>query len=184
MDFELIKQKLIESVQQVINDDSYLLHHDISERAISHRLAMYLAYEFKDFDVDCEYNGNIDADNGRKYIYILNARAKELGLQNIQGEDDETSFRGVYPDIIVHKRGMNGADNNLLIIEIKKSSSQVNGEWDAEKLSRFTSSEYENRFEFRYGAFVKFNVGEQVGYTVEWYKDGLRWHNESSDSLC
>ncbi len=177
MKFETIKPKLIECVEQVIKEDAYLLRHDISERAISHRLAMYLTPQFKDFDVDCEYNGNIDADNGRKYIYILNARAKELGLQDIKGGDDETTYRGVYPDIIVHKRGKNGAENNLLIIEMKKSSSQVNGEWDAEKLSRFTSSEYENRFDYRFGAFVKFDVSDPIGYTVEWYRDGQRWHD-------
>lgn len=181
MNFEAIKLKLIESAQQVIMGDAYLLHNDISERAISHRLAMYLAMKFQDFDVDCEYNGNIDADNGRKHLYILNARAKELGMQNTLGEDDETSSRGVYPDIIVHKRGKNGPDNNLLVIEIKKSSSQINGDWDTEKLSRFTSSDYDNKFEFMYGAFVKFDVGAQIDYSVEWYKDGLIWNPEASD---
>jgi hypothetical protein len=81
--FEAIMPKLIECAEQVIKEDAYLLRYDINERAISHRLAMYLTPQFKDFDVDCEYNGNIDADKGRKYIYILNARAKELGLLRI-----------------------------------------------------------------------------------------------------
>jgi len=177
MEIDTIKQKLVECVLQLVHKDAYLLHNDISERAISHRLAVYLTPQFNDFDVDCEYNGNIDADNGRKYIYILNARAKALGLRDINGGDDETTYRGVYPDIIVHKRGKNGAENNLLIIEIKKSSSLVNGDWDAEKLSRFTSSEYENRFDYRFGAFVMFNVGERIGFTIEWYKDGQRFHD-------
>ena len=177
MKFKEIKLKLIECVEQVIKDDAYLLRHDISERAISHRLAMYLTPKFTEFDVDCEYNGNIDSDNGRKCIYILNVRAKELGLLDIKGGDHETTYRGVYPDIIVHKRGKNGAENNLLIIEIKKSSSQVNGEWDAEKLSRFTSSEHKNGFDYRFGAFVKLDVGERTGFTVEWYQDGQRSHD-------
>lgn len=178
MEFEEIKLKLINCVELVMKEDDYLLRHDISERAISHRLAMYLASKFKDFDVDCEYNGDIDADKGRKYIYILNARAKELGLQKIKGGNDEGTNRSVYPDIIVHKRGKNGSENNLLIIEMKKSSNQVNGEWDAEKLSKFTSSEDENRFDYRLGAFVKFDVGKQIGYSVEWYRAGRKWFEE------
>jgi len=33
-----------------------------------------------EFNVDCEYNGNIGAANGRKYVNLLMTLARELGL--------------------------------------------------------------------------------------------------------
>lgn len=178
MEFETVQQILIDCVNQVVSQDAYLLQHDISERAISHRLAVYLTPQFSGFDVDCEYNGNIEADSGRKYIRILQSKAQELGLQALNGDDGETSYRCVYPDIIVHKRGRNGPKNNLLVIEIKKSSSAIDGDWDAEKLTRFTSSMNDNSFNYQFGSFVEFNVGETNGFKVKWYKKGKMFHSQ------
>ena len=178
MGFDEIKNILIEAVKNVVMEDAYLLLHDINELAITHRLAMYLTPQFKGFDVDCEYNGNIDANNGRKYIKLLNYRYRELGLVRVKDSDEESIDRRVYPDIIVHKRGKNGEENNLLIIEVKKSSNPINGEWDAEKLSRFTSKEDENNFGYCFGAFVRFEVGHHIGFKeVEWYKDGKKYND-------
>ncbi|MFH1883628.1 MAG: hypothetical protein ABIL62_13080 [Planctomycetota bacterium] len=187
MRFNEIKDKLFEAANQVKVKDSHLLLHDINEPAISHRLAMYLTPKFTDFDVDCEYNGNIDAESGRKYINLLITEARALGLINVDappvdnGPDEQIINRPVYPDIIVHKRGHNGKENNLLIIEVKKSSSRVNGQWDALKLSRFTSKEYENDFDYCFGAFVRFDVGNrQPDFNVVWYKDGQKYNDRNT----
>ena len=177
MEFGIIKQNLIEAMEQVQKEDAHLLIHDISERAIAHRLAMYLTPKFADFDVDCEYNGDVDAESGRKYIYVLKQRAEELGLVKDKEQDQELVYRCVYPDIIVHKRGRNGPENNLLIVEVKKSSSKQNGNWDAEKLSRFTSTEYDNHFAYHFRAFVCFGVGHNVHHILEWYQGGQRYYN-------
>jgi hypothetical protein len=174
MDFEVVMQKLTEALNEVLQRDNHLLRYNLSERAIAHRLAFYLTPSFPDFDVDCEYNGNVDADNGRKYISILKQHAQELGLLKNDELDQELIDCCVYPDIIVHKRGKNGSENNLLIIEIKKSSSKVKGDWDAEKLKRFTSRQYQNNFVYQFGAFVLFRVGNNPDYRVEWYRDGQK----------
>ena len=158
MEFEEIKQLLVETLQQVLDNDRYLLEHDINEPAISHRLAVYLETQFDDFNVDCEYNGNVDADSRRKYIRILGETAERLGKLDENANNQDLVYRCVFPDIIVHKRGQNGSENNLLIVEVKKSSNPDTGEWDAEKLSRFTSSEYENHFNYQHGAFVRFTI--------------------------
>jgi len=158
VEFKDIKFNLYRAIDLIIARDSYLLIHDINEPTISHRLAMYLTPIFPDFDVDCEYNGNIDAKSGRKYINLLQTRAKELGLIKNNDSDKQIIDRLVYPDIIVHRRGQNGKENNLLIIEVKKSSSQITDEWDCEKLSRFTSKEYENNYDYCFGVFVRFGV--------------------------
>jgi hypothetical protein len=172
MEFDVVNQKLTEALREVLDNDQHLLKYDINEPAISHRLAVYLDSKFPGFNVDCEYNGNIDADSGRKYIHILKRRAKQLGILKEGEEEQEFLYRCVLPDIIVHKRGHNGSENNLLIIEVKKSSNSNKGDWDAEKLSRFTSSEYENSFNYRYGVFVKFTVEKELNYSIQWYQNG------------
>ena len=60
------------SVKTFLDKDSYLLHHNIYERSITHKLAEYLQYNFPNFNVDCEYNGDIDnIDNLRKQLNIV-----------------------------------------------------------------------------------------------------------------
>ena len=176
MQFDEIKNKLNDAINKVINEDHHLLIHDLNEPAISHRLAMYLTKQFYEFDVDCEYNGDINSENGKKIIHILKQSAQNQGLRcNTSNIDDEFEDRLVYPDIIVHKRGLNGPDNNLIVIEVKKTSSSVNGKWDAEKLSRFTSQLFDNNFGYQFGAFVRFGVKNQTGsYQVEWYENGVK----------
>lgn len=177
MEFEVVSQKLIEALQQVLIKDKYLLEHDINEPAVSHRLAVYLESQFDGLDVDCEYNGNVDADRNRKYIILLKERADQLGLlkKKDRENDQDLVYLCVYPDIIVHKRGRSGQENNLLIIEVKKSSNPDDGEWDAEKISKFTSNEDENNFNYQYGAFIRFAVGEQPNFTIHWYTRGQRF---------
>jgi hypothetical protein len=51
--------RAIELAQQQLWDrDRSLLHLDAHERSICFRLAVYLAEQFPEFDVDCEYNRN------------------------------------------------------------------------------------------------------------------------------
>ncbi len=171
MEFDVVNQKLTKALQEVLSNDQHLLIHDINEPTISHRLAVYLEPKFSGFNVDCQYNGNVDADSGRKYIQILKHMADQLHMLREGEEEQEFLYRCVFPDIIVHKRGHNGSDNNLLMIEVKKSSNSNNGDWDAEKLSRFTSSEYDNNFNYQYGVFVRFILGEEPSYSVQWYQN-------------
>ncbi|TGU71637.1 hypothetical protein E4633_15125 [Geomonas terrae] len=178
MDFKILNDKFLRAINQVLEMDSHLLVHDINEPCISHRLAMYLANEFPDFDVDCEYNGDVDAEKGRKYIKLLRSTAEVLGLVEDAGQAGEVVNRCIYPDIVVHKRGKNGPHNNLLVIEVKKTSNPITGDWDAEKLRRFTSGEYENHFEYMYGAFVKFTVGGDIGFELNWFSGGERWEGK------
>lgn len=89
----IIKNVLEQFYEKDLNLFSYSKY--VHEQAISFRIAHYLAKIFKYYDVDCEYNKNID-----KY--------KEIDGGKIR------------PDIIVHKRGNN--ENNLLFIEVKKDN--------------------------------------------------------------
>ena len=92
---EEIEEKLKRSLALLMHHDSHLLEKDVNELSISHRLALYLQQLFDSWDVDCEYNRNLDDK-------------KRL---------DEDIVR---PDIIVHHRGKG---NNLMVIEMKKMTS-------------------------------------------------------------
>jgi len=176
MEIDDVQKGLISCLEELIEKDQFLLVHDVSERAISHRLGVYLTQYFIRFDVDCEYNSNIEADNGRKYIVFLKEQAEKLGLLRIKEVDEELIYRAVFPDIIVHKRGKNGSTNNTLIVEIKKTSSKIKNDYDLEKLKAYTSSDDENNLKYFIGAFVYIEAGnDKNGYTVEWYRDGIEY---------
>ncbi len=109
---------------------------------MTHKLAEYLQQEFQGWNVDCEYNRD-------------RADVKKLTLPR-QGIDwDDVEARTVFPDIIVHHRTTN---DNLLVVEAKKSSSKINDEFDLGKLEQFKG----DPFHYRYGLFIRFYVGEEA----------------------
>lgn len=127
-----------QALAQLLQHDQYLFEIDVNERTLTHRLAMYLQPAFAEWHVDCEYNRD-------------EHRPKELWLPG--GEDPDgydTNAQTVYPDIIVHKRGTN---ENLLVIEVKKTSSHVTEEKDFLKLK-----EYRSQLDYPYALFVELSV--------------------------
>lgn len=151
--------KIEKAIQLLWEHDSWLLIHDLSEQSITHRLAMHIQHLFPEYHVDCEYNGNIDSSNGRKRISVLkgdiiHAKLLKKGEEEI---DEETLDRAVFPDIIVHRRGSN--QDNLLIIEVKKSSSRVPRDYDFLKLQAYTSPNYGNGLNYKLGVFLDFKTG-------------------------
>ena len=174
MEISLIQEKLVEALNELFERDPYLIEKDLHERSITHRLAIYLEGRFPEYNVDCEYNGNVEEDSGKKYIYLLKASAEALGLLKKDEQDKEVVERAVYPDIIVHKRGLNGPNNNLLIVEVKKSSNDNEGDYDKEKVVRYTSAEHENNLRYSLGAFVYLKVRNEIKFSVEWYVEGQR----------
>lgn len=97
-----LKKKFHNSVNRLFKDDSFLLEKDASERAISHKLAEYLQKEFPKFDVDCEYN---------------------LDMDDVKRRPSKIPFT---PDIVVHIR--EETSQNRIIIEVKKSNGDYNDE--------------------------------------------------------
>ena len=102
--------------------------HYVGERSIVFRFAHYLQSlmdadeELQEYVLDCEYNRN-------------GVNAKRL-----------PSFpHGVYPDIIIHKRGSN--DFNLLVIEVK-TYWNANTDQDVQKLWEFVDRNGEYRFQY------------------------------------
>ena len=169
-----IRKLIIEATEKVIEKDSWLLKNDISEQCISHRLGIYLQEKFPEYDVDCEYNGDIDKYNNRKSISIFKDKLKEIGLLRLKEESDlekEYTQRAVFPDIIIHKRGTNA--NNLCIVEVKKSTSSVKFDYDFLKLKAYTSNFYGNNLKYQIGIFVNAIIDEEnPRFEFSYYKEG------------
>src|SRR5215216_6328972 len=102
MDKEAIKTKLQKAVYALIENDSFLFDADVNERSVTHHLAIYLAKEFPDHHVDCEYN--------RMFRNGLQVR-KVVAVEQVL--TDDITAQTAYPDIIVHRRENN--INNLLV---------------------------------------------------------------------
>ncbi len=108
--------------------EKYLLENDLSERCICARFAMHLSNalqgtEYSEYIVDVEYNRSADG---------CERRLKRL--------DD----RLITVDLIVHKRGYDcccGFDN-LICIEMKKSTNRRGCDSDEARLSKLVNSDY------------------------------------------
>ena len=109
-----LEEKIIRAADGLLKHDAYLLAHDVNERSITHQLAIHVKQQFPEWDVDCEYNRNHD-------------NVKRLDLpprNNIRAGDLNATT--VFPDVIVHRRG---SDDNLVVIEVKKSSNPEGPGW-------------------------------------------------------
>ncbi len=158
MNSEVIESSLYSSIDHLIRNDIFLLTFDVHERTIAHRLAVYLEHRFAGFHVNCEYNNDLDSEKGRKQVYYPNSY----------------SGTGAYPDIIVHHRGLNGPNHNLLVIEIKKKSSTPSDiDHDREKLCSYTASDGRQHLSYARGALVILGVKKAAGqFSIDWYEDG------------
>lgn len=121
---EMVKENVKAATKALFQRDAYLLQKDVNERSISHKLASYLQEAFNDWDVDCEYNRDHDDP---KLLKRLQMYADDVSPDDVQA-------RRVLPDIIVHHRG---TDDNLLVIEIKKTANQQPDDSDLQRLREF-----------------------------------------------
>lgn len=152
-----VEQKLTDALKRLMKEDGDLLEIDGSERSISHRLALYLQESFEKWHVDCEYNRMLNEPKRLALKDILTQSGEEITI-----EDKEA--KTVYPDIIIHHRG---TDNNLLVVEMKKTTSKVSPDFDRAKLDAFV-----HQFDYRHAAFVVVATGSDAeieqGYCIEW----------------
>jgi hypothetical protein len=138
------------AIERLLREDDYLLKVDANERSISHWLALYLADEFCEWDVDCEFNRDWH-----------DPKRLQLEPDHLYSDDDQGTT--VYPDIIVHRRG---EPKNLLAIEIKKDSGG-NGDKDLRKLRALRG-----QLGYTHGLFLRFGTGHHAGVTE------LHWSSE------
>lgn len=156
MDFETMREKVFYALNKLKQKDHLLLKVDVNERTISHKLAEYLQEEFSKLSVDCEYNrhGGI---------------TKILDVPKDHINWDDTESKTIFPDIVVHDRIID--DENLLVIEIKKSSNKINRQFDITKIKALTMGPYN----YKFGLFIEINVSGRKN-SLKWYKEGKLFH--------
>ena len=147
LNLNLVEKKLRDAIDQLLEEDRFLLENDVNERSLSHKLAEYLQTRFPNWNVDCEYNRNHNL-------------VKKLNIELPGSSAEDTEGTTVYPDIVVHRRN---TDENLLVVEIKKSTNSDTGRYDMEKLRSFICE-----LVYAYGAFIEFATRtENVDFNLE-----------------
>ena len=180
MELSEIKRRMRNALVRLNKCDYTLMLDDVSERCIVHQFANKLAYEFRSYDVDCEYNGNSMSANQNKKKSIQNVNHRLITLGHARGDFNVPMNMivdmPVFPDLIIHKRRSNAS--NLLIIEVKKSGSdrhEVN--LDKEKLKIYTQRQSDYSFcEFDYQFGLLLIVGcasRYPNHKLIWYENGV-----------
>ena len=148
-----MKYILTKALDRLLQKGAQLLKIDANERSISHRLAMHLQCLLPDWDVDCEYNRNLGIT--KRLDFFSPCRTTST---------DDTNGTTVFPDIIVHHRN---SEINRLVVEIKKTTSTRNDDWDKEKLKKFCE-----QLGYEHAVFVKLKTGgDDIGVKeINWIK--------------
>jgi hypothetical protein len=139
IDDKQLAAAVLGAMERLFRLDMSLLEKDVHERAIASQLARHMQPYFPDHNVDVEYN-------------LMGDVPKRL------------SWNGgpalVYPDLVVHQRGTDS--ENVMVVEIKKSSNAASKDDDVQKLVAF-------RQELGYGhaLFIRFGVGNAAGTVLE-----------------
>ncbi len=135
---DVLQGKIEAIIGQFLDEEKHLLIRDGSEQAIAASFMAKLKPNFEGWNVDCEYNRNMESIKRLNYA-IYN-----------DGEVDE---HRVQPDIIIHKRG---TPENLLVIEIKKTTNKEDDIKDLRKLRAFRE-----QLDYRAALFLRFIAGEK-----------------------
>ena len=156
---EEILKKIESALSLLFKNDKLLIDNNTNERTIAHKLATYLQNEFSDYNVDFEYNR--DGDEIKK-IGIPKYRSNSENIINW----DDIQQKTVFPDIIIHKRK---TKNNLVVIEVKKSTNKTDKEYDERKLKAFTQEPYN----YEVGFFILIDI-KNCNYCYEIFKEGKK----------
>lgn len=171
MNIVQIIQNLDAGISLLLERESDNLERGLNELNISTHLAYYLKPYFSDFDVDPEYNGDIDKPNDKKALDIAKNRILEVGRQANINNNYKIS-----PDIIIHKRRTN--ENNLVVIEVKKDTHpQTYKDYDLIKLEHLTIDYLGNHYNYRLGVALVFGTKENTGkYEIRFFQNGIEMH--------
>lgn len=182
LNIDEVKDLMNICLEKIHENEFMIIRNNINERTIAHKLAEYMQVEFcniigPDYNVDVEYNRNYE--KGEYYPKILPMLKDEVRKyrQNVLGDSgDVESLEKIinvstYPDIIVHKRFIN--DDNILVVEIKKSNNPIGSQFDDLKLKGFTSKT--DGYGYLFGLHITFYVQDDWKQPLlVWYRDGAK----------
>jgi hypothetical protein len=137
------QDKLNAIVDSAINalyaEEGDIIASDIGERTLSSCLAWLLKPHFSAHRVHVEFNRG-------------GYEPKDIELPDAEGEP---TTRRVFPDIIVHHPGND--ENNLLVIEMKKSTNPMSDNDDIFKLDRL-----KEKYHYAHALFLRLPAGKDV----------------------
>lgn len=144
MDREEFLASVNQAIARLYDCDYKLLEVNVSERAIAHRLAVYLeeSGDFGDSNVDCEYNRY-----GREGMIKALEGIKECEERK-RSEDPQD---WITPDILIHRRESEDKDN-VAVFEIKHGKAL--DDCDCKKLIGMTLKS--DRFKYEFGLGLSF----------------------------
>lgn len=137
MNQEELSKILNAALDSLYAHDEQMIVVDVAERTLCARLAGNLQPYFPEHSTHVEYNRH-------------GVDPKEVDLPNANG--DLTATR-VFPDIIVHQPRHDR--ENILVIEVKKSTNPVPDEVDLRKLGKI-----KEQIGYRFAAFLRLPTGE------------------------
>lgn len=147
---DAVQNKLKKAIFLVYKNDFHLIDKKAHERAIAHRLALYLEDFFRGWHVDCEYN--LDHNDFKEILNPCDhCKGRHKCRKAIKTND---ALKKVFPDIVIHIRGQ---QINLLAIEMKKSNSQGCEKYDKSKLDK-----YKKWLNYKCTAFIKFKKSRET----------------------
>lgn len=171
MEIEKVRHALENAVREIYRLDYHLLSEGLNERAITPYLMCYLCSIFPNYNVDHEYNGNVENPyNRRKQLIGSESEFKRFETIRKPKRINGTWVINITPDVIIHKRGSN--NSNLLVVEVKKTKQFVklnlHDEFDITKLNYFTGSV--SGFDYKVGAFVQLGINK---FCISYFVEGL-----------
>ncbi len=144
-EFKKIEELIRKCIERLYKEDEYLIIHNLCERTLVFRFGIYM-YELmkednllKNYYLDNEYNRNVDDIKATRHYP-----------------------KGRYVDMIIHNRGKNGEENNILAIEFKRN--RVCKE-DRKKIDDLIDKE--GLYKYKYG------------FTITFKKDGTTYYMRS-----
>lgn len=146
---ETVIARLRSGVKAVMQNDRLLLEYNVRETAIAARLVVYLSALFPSHHVDADYSR-----------HGLDMKTIDIPPECKDGTGQ------VRPDVIVHRRGVDGS--NLLVVEIKKSASGADAACDIARIRAFRRA-----FGYTFGVFLDFPAGPDLN------RRGVREHWET-----
>jgi hypothetical protein len=145
--------KVVSALHAFYAAETFLLERDVGERALTHRLAVQIEMQFPGWQVDCEFDR-------------LGDRTLRLPRGSIVSTDDHLG-KSIYPDIVVHQRAV---PNNLLAVELRKSTNHQPVEHDRHKLRALTDP----NLWFAWWIGLLLTLGRTHVTTSEVYTSGAR----------
>lgn len=140
-----LKNNINAALDRLYGPDISLIDRRANERSVVFRFGLYFSSQ-----VNLQ---NFSQNNDLTFDFDYNRNGND-----VKGMEGFNAKHGVYPDIILHRRGWN--DKNVVVLEFKVHSDTVKGKKlnnqinrDKKKLIGFTSPNI-NNYQYGLGAFI------------------------------